>query len=40
LYCLQDRKKTVKQIEEFFNNKVAPQELVDEIKVARHVLEY
>jgi chitinase domain-containing protein 1 len=38
LCCLQDRKKTVKQIEEFFNNKVAPLELVDEIKVPSHVL--
>ncbi|TVU33302.1 hypothetical protein EJB05_25112 [Eragrostis curvula] len=32
LLYAEDRKKTVKQIEEFFNNKVAPQELVDEIK--------
>ncbi|GJN19500.1 hypothetical protein PR202_gb06782 [Eleusine coracana subsp. coracana] len=40
LLYAEDRKKTVKQIEEFFNNKVAPQELVDEIKVTNHVLEY
>ncbi|GJM90782.1 hypothetical protein PR202_ga07093 [Eleusine coracana subsp. coracana] len=40
LLYAEDRKKTVKQIEEFFNNKVAPQELVDEIKVTNHVLEF
>jgi hypothetical protein len=34
LLCSQDRQKTLKQIDEFFNKKVAPKELVDEIKVA------
>ncbi|KAF4381950.1 hypothetical protein F8388_000644 [Cannabis sativa] len=28
----QDRKETIKQVDEFFNTKVAPQELVDAIK--------
>ncbi|KAL6889022.1 hypothetical protein ACP4OV_010048 [Aristida adscensionis] len=32
LLYAEDRKKTLKQIEEFLNNKVAPKELVDEIK--------
>ncbi|XP_062223600.1 protein THYLAKOID RHODANESE-LIKE, chloroplastic-like [Phragmites australis] len=32
LLYAEDRKKTLKQIEEFFNNKVAPKDLVDEIK--------
>jgi hypothetical protein len=39
LLCSQDRQKTLKQIDEFFNKKVAPKELVDEIKVASHHLE-
>lgn len=32
----QDRKKTLQQIDDFFNKKIAPKELVDEIKVVRH----
>ncbi|KAL5212291.1 hypothetical protein ABZP36_023138 [Zizania latifolia] len=32
LLYAEDRKKTLKQIDEFFNKKVAPKELVDEIK--------
>uniref|UniRef100_J3LBH1 Protein THYLAKOID RHODANESE-LIKE, chloroplastic n=1 Tax=Oryza brachyantha TaxID=4533 RepID=J3LBH1_ORYBR len=32
LIYAEDRKKTLKQIDEFFNKKVAPKELVDEIK--------
>ena len=30
---LQDRKQTLKQVDEFLNTKVAPKELVDELKV-------
>lgn len=30
---LQDRKKTIEQVKSFLDTKVAPQELVDEIKV-------
>lgn len=33
LYPLQDRKQTLKQVDEFLNTKVAPKELVDELKV-------
>lgn len=40
LCCLQDRKRTLKQIDDFFNKKVAPKELVDEIKVAIYLTEY
>ncbi|KAL5207657.1 hypothetical protein ABZP36_032092 [Zizania latifolia] len=32
LLYAEDRKKTLKQIDEFFNKKIAPKELVDEIK--------
>ena len=35
----QDRQKTLKQIDEFFNKKVAPKDLVDEIKVYSHLLD-
>jgi hypothetical protein len=35
----QDRKKTLQQIDDFFNKKVAPTELVDEIKVVIHLVD-
>ncbi|CAH8351084.1 unnamed protein product [Eruca vesicaria subsp. sativa] len=31
-YILQDRKQTLKQVDEFLNTKIAPKELVDELK--------
>jgi hypothetical protein len=39
LLCSQDRQKTLKQIDEFFNKKVAPKELIDEIKVVGYNIE-
>jgi len=33
---LQDRKATIQQVDEFLNKKIAPKELVDEIKVYIH----
>jgi hypothetical protein len=39
LSCSQDRQKTLKQIDEFFNKKVAPKELIDEIKVPGYNIE-
>lgn len=35
VFHLQDHKVTLQQNDEFFNTKIAPKELVDEIKVAR-----